>query len=84
MLRLLTFKRKIEKNSVSSLKYTPVTQSVLCLIFLMYVRSIQHLNYGGQESKKKKFAVYDYDIPVTMKQGQDRQTWFELVDPKRG
>ena len=36
---------------VMSLKDTPVTQSILCLIFLMYVRIIQCLYYGGQESK---------------------------------
>ena len=33
-----------------ALKYTPVTQSVLCLILLIYVRTTQSLNYGGQES----------------------------------
>ena len=30
-----------------SLKYTPVTQSILCLIFLRYVRTI----HSEQESK---------------------------------
>ena len=34
------------------LKYTSVKLNRLCLIFLMYVRPIQGLNYGGQESKK--------------------------------
>ena len=66
-----------------SRKYTPVTQSILCLIFLMYVRIIQHLNYGGQESKKQ-FAVYDSDTPVTLKQGRGHQTWYKLVDHKQG
>ena len=51
-----------------SLKYTPVTQSILYLIFLMYVRTTQRLNYSGQESKKH-FAVYDSDTHVTLKQG---------------
>ena len=54
-------------------KYKPVTQSMLCLIFLMYDRTTQHLNYGRQESKAQ-FAVYDSDTPVTLKQGQDHQT----------
>ena len=53
-------------------KYTPVTQSILCLIFLMYVRTIQCLNCGGQESKEQ-FAVHDSDTPVTLKQGQGHQ-----------
>ena len=63
---------------VVSLKYTPVTQSILCLIFPIYISIIQRLNYGGQESKKL-FAVYNFDI--ILKQGQGRQTWYELVDP---
>ena len=37
-----------------SLKYTPVAQNTLCLTFLMYVRTVQRLTYGGQESQKKK------------------------------
>ena len=48
----------------------------------MYVRTIQHLNYGKQESKKQ-FAVYDSDKPVTYKEGQGHQTCYELVDPKQ-
>ena len=44
---------------------------------------MQRLNYGGQESKNK-FAVYDYDTPVTFKQGQGHQIWYKLVDPKLG
>ena len=35
-----------------SLKDTSVTQSVLCLIFLMYVRIIKRLKQSGRESKK--------------------------------
>ena len=49
----------------------------------MYVRTIRCLNYDGQESKKQ-FAVYDSDKPVTLKQGQSQQTWYDLVDPKQG
>ena len=67
-----------------SLKYTAVTQSIMCLIFLLYVRNTQHLNNSGQESKKQQFAVYDSDTPVTLKQDQGHQTWYELEDPKQG
>ena len=83
MLRWLTFKSKIEKKIVlvMSLEYRPVTQSILCLIFSMYVRTIQYLNQGGWESQKQ-FAVYYSDTPVTLKQGH--QTWYELVYPKQG
>ena len=48
----------------------------------MYVATIQHVNYCGQESKKQ-FAVYDFDKPVTLKQGQGHQTLYALVDPKQ-
>ena len=53
------------------LKYTPVTQSILCLIFLMYVRTTQHINYGRQESEKQ-FSGLKF-----------QHTWYELVDPKQ-
>ena len=43
---------KKKKVLVMFLKYTPVTQNIPCLIFLMYGRNTQRLNYGGQESKK--------------------------------
>ena len=49
----------------------------------MYVRTIQHLNCGGQKFTIF-FAIYDSDTPVTLKQGQGHQTWFELVDPRQG
>ena len=34
--------------------------------------------------KKKYFAVYDSDTPVTVKLDQGHKTWYELVDPKKG
>ena len=43
---------------------------------------MQRLNYSGQESKKR-FAVYNSNIPVTLKQGQSHKIWYELVDPKQ-
>ena len=54
------------------------------------------MNYTGQESKnnnnkqtnkqkqkqnKKPNVVHDSDTVVSLKQGQGRQTWYELVDP---
>ena len=48
----------------------------------MYVRTIQSSIYGGHESKNQ-FAIYNSDTPVTLKQGQGHQTWYELVDPKQ-
>ena len=51
-----------------SLKDTSVKQRILlCLIFLMFVRTTQNLNYDGQVSKNQ-FAVYDSDKPVILKQ----------------
>ena len=36
------------------------------------------------KNQNKQFAVYDSDTPVTLKQGQGHQTWYELEDPKQG
>ena len=66
-----------------SLTDTPITQSIRCLIFLKHERTVPHLNYSGQESKRQS-ADYDFDTSVTLKQGQGHQTWFELVDSKQG
>ena len=62
---------------------TSVTQSILSLIFLMYVATIRHLKYSGQlkKTKKKHVAVYDSDTSVTLEQGQGHQAWHALVDP---
>ena len=32
---------------------------------------------------KKQVAAYDSDTPVILKQGQDHQTWYKLVEPKQ-
>ena len=66
-----------------SLKYKPVTQRILCLIFLIHQITIQYLNYRGQESKEQ-FVAYDSPTPVTLKQGQGHQTWYKLVETKQG
>ena len=47
-------------------KYEPVTQSIRNSIFSMCVATMHHLNYSGQKSRKQ-LAVYDADIPVTLK-----------------
>ena len=33
--------------------------------------------------KIKKIAIYDSDIPMTLKLGRGHQTWCQLVDPKQ-
>ena len=40
-----------KKMLIIFLEYTPVTQIILCTIFLMYVATIQCLNHKGQEFK---------------------------------
>ena len=44
MLRQLTFKRKTGENML------PATQSILCLILLIYEATMHCLNYNRQES----------------------------------
>ena len=45
--------QNLKKKSVlvMSLKCTPVTESILCLVFLMYEANIWCANYSGQKSK---------------------------------
>ena len=69
------------KKKIMSLEYTPVTQSILCLIFLMCVLTTHNFNYSAQESKKQ-FAVYAVKY-VTLKKGQGHQPWYELLYPKQ-
>ena len=61
---------------VTLLKYTPLTQSILCLIFSTYVSTTQYVN----SQKENRITVYYSDMPVTLKQGKGQQTWYELVD----
>ena len=46
------------------LKHTPVTQRILCLIFFqcIHVATMQQLNYGEQESLKKKKKIMQLTI----------------------
>ena len=71
---------------VMSLKYTPVTQSKLCLIFLMYVRTNNVSTTVDTNLKKKNtlFAANDSDTSLTLQQGEGYQTWHKLVDRKQG
>ena len=64
-------------------KFITNMQSTLCLTFSVHVRTIQCLNYSGQDSKTK-FTGYDSNTPVTLKQSQGHQTWYDLADPKQG
>ena len=74
---------KLEK-CVMSLKYTPVTQSILCLVFLMHVETMHHLNYSGQESrgKKKKLQCMILTYLWPWNKVKVIRTWYELLDPK--
>ena len=56
--------------------------SILCLILLMCVATMHCLNNSGQESKIQ-FAVYNSDIPVTLKKIKGHLTQYELLDPKQ-
>ena len=53
---------------------------MLVLIFLQdgNPATIEHLNYHGH-GPKKQIALYNSDTPVTLKEGQDQQTWYELI-----
>ena len=64
-----------------SVKYTQVTKHTVQ--DLLKIRTIQHLNQGGQESEIQ-FAIYDSDTSLILKQGQGHQTWYELLDPTQG
>ena len=49
-------------NDEKHVNYLPwihirVTQIILCISFIMYVASIQHLNYRGQESKTRNLQL---------------------------
>ena len=72
-------------------KYTSVTQSILCLIFLMNVRTIQNLNYSGQESKFFFFffcflqfmfrtLLWPWNkVNKVIKLGMNWQTWSKVI-----
>ena len=70
MFRWVTFMCKITKiMSVMSLKYKPVTQFTLCLIFLMCVATMHHYTTVDQYLKIS-CSLHDSNIPVTLKRGQ--------------
>ena len=62
-----------------SLKYKPVTQSILCLTFLTHVATYTMFKLQWQEyerGKKMQFTI----LLTCNKQGQDHQTWSQLVE----
>ena len=80
----LTFKCKTRRKKTCYIPYihTSITQSISCIIILMYIATTQRLNYSRQKSKKHTVKISD--TPVTLKQGQGHKAWYELVDPKQG
>ena len=52
----------------------------------MCVATMCCLSYSPSVGKKskKQFAVYESDIPVTLKSGQGHQTWYEFLNPEQG
>ena len=67
---------------VRSLKYTPVTQSILCLIFFNVCSNHAPLNHSGQGSKNNlQILILIY---LTLKGHQGHQSCNELLDPEQG
>ena len=66
--------------------YTRVTQIILCIIILVYVATIQRLNYREQETKTRnlQFIFLTLRHLVILKQDQGHQTYNDNVDPKKG
>ena len=68
MLEWLKFVQNWGKKSITLNKYTPVTQTILCLIFFNVC--INHTTFTVNKNLIKQFAVHDSDVPVTLKQGK--------------
>ena len=68
---------------IVSFEYKPVIHIILCIFFLMYVATIQHLKVQRTRIKNTQFAVYISDTSVTLKQSQGNQTLNDNVDPKQ-
>ena len=51
-------------------------------MFLMFVPTfkLQWTRILKKKKKKFKFAVHDSETPLTLKQSQGQQTWYELID----
>ena len=74
---------KLEKNVLPmSLKYTPVTQSIVCLIFLTCAATMHHINSWTRIFEKNKTTVcslwfwHTHDLEI----GQGHHTRYELLD----
>ena len=46
-----------------SLRYVLVTQSMLCMIFFMYVATIKHLNYKNASKLKRMSLALTFILP---------------------
>ena len=69
---------------IVSFEYKPVIHIILCIFFLMYVATIQHLKVQRTRIKNTQFAVYISDTSVTLKQSEGHQTYNCNVDLKLG
>ena len=66
---------------------TRVTQNTLCIIVLMNIATIQHLNNTDHDFFffLTHFAIcFTFRHTVTLKQGQGHQTWCDYVGPTQG
>ena len=72
--------KKLQNCQIMSLENTPVTESILCLILLMWVAPL--LNYSGQESKNNlHYMIVTYLWPS--KKGQSSNLMW-MLDPEQG
>ena len=66
---------------IISLQYTSVTEIIVCIIFLMYIATIQHSNYKRQESKTCNLQ-FIFLTNLWPWNSQGHQTYNDNVDPK--
>ena len=74
---------EVVDSSWLSFLQTRITQIIPCMIFLMRVATIQHLNYNWQESRKHKLQ-FNFLTHLTLIQGQGYQTYNDNVDLEQG
>ena len=69
-----TTHNQVQIGKIVYLKYTPMTQSIMCRNYFMYVLTIHSLNYGGQESKKNNLQFMTL---TTLTLDQSHQSWYD-------
>ena len=74
---------RLKTSLLSPLNTQHSCTSHIVLDLLMYVATIQRLNYSGQDSKKTQLAVSVSDIPVTLKQSKLVSWCLEPSQPLR-